>query len=141
MSLVKQISVFLQNRPGTLANLTKILLDKKINIRALTVADTSDYGIIRMIVDDPEKTLKVLKESEYLVSETEVVAVEAQDKPGGLYEIASTLGEKNVNIEYLYTTLKEGKAIMIIRVSDIEAAIEALKGGGFKLVSEKELYE
>ncbi|MEM3564612.1 MAG: ACT domain-containing protein [Candidatus Jordarchaeaceae archaeon] len=139
--MVKQISVFLQNRPGTLANLTKILLDKKINIRALTVADTSDYGIIRMIVDDPEKTLKVLKESEYLVSETEVVAVEAQDKPGGLYEIASTLGEKNVNIEYLYTTLKEGKAIMIIRVSDIEAAIEALKGGGFKLVNEKELYE
>ncbi len=139
--MVKQISVFLQNRPGTLANLTKILLDKKINIRALTVADTSDYGIIRMIVDDPEKTLKVLKDSEYLVSETEVVAVEAQDKPGGLYEIASTLGEKNVNIEYLYTTLKEGKAIMIIRVSDIEAAIEALKSGGFKLVSEKELYE
>ncbi|MEM2958851.1 MAG: ACT domain-containing protein [Candidatus Jordarchaeaceae archaeon] len=139
--MVKQISVFLQNRPGTLANLTKILLDKKINIRALTVADTSDYGIIRMIVDDPEKTLKVLKDSEYLVSETEVVAVEAQDKPGGLYEIASTLGEKKVNIEYLYTTLKKGKAIMIIRVSDIEAAIEALKGGGFKLVNEKELYE
>ncbi len=139
--MVKQISVFLQNRPGTLANLTKILLDKKINIRALTVADTSDYGIIRMIVDDPEKTLKVLKESEYLVSETEVVAVEAQDKPGGLYEIASTLGEKNVNIEYLYTTLKEGKAIMIIRVSDIEAATEALKGAGFKLVSEKDLYK
>jgi hypothetical protein len=139
--MVKQISVFLQNRPGTLANLTKILLDKKINIRALTVADTSDYGIIRMIVDNPEKTLKVLKDSEYLVSETEVVAVEAEDKPGGLYEIASTLGEKNVNIEYLYTTLKEGKAIMIIRVSDIEAAIEALKSGGFKLVSEKDLYE
>lgn len=139
--MVKQISVFLQNRPGTLSNLTKILLDKNINMRALTVADTADYGIIRMIVDDPEKTIKVLKDHEYLVSETDVVAVEAKDKPGGLYEIATAMGEKNVNIEYLYTTLKQGKAIMIIRVSDIEAATEALRNGGFKLVSEKELYE
>ncbi len=139
--MVKQISVFLQNRPGTLANLTKILLDKNINMRALTVADTADYGIIRMIVDDPEKTLKVLKDHEYLVSETDVIAVEAMDKPGGLYEIATVLGEKNVNIEYLYTTLKQGKAVMIIRVSDVEEATEALKNGGFKLVSEKELYE
>ncbi|MFB0562536.1 MAG: ACT domain-containing protein [Candidatus Lokiarchaeia archaeon] len=139
--MVKQISVFLQNRPGTLANLTKILLDKNINMRALTVADTADYGIIRMIVDDPEKTLKVLKDNEYLVSETDVIAVEAMDKPGGLCEIATVLGEKNVNIEYLYTTLKQGKAIMIIRVSDVEEATEALKNGGFKLVSEKELYE
>lgn len=139
--MVKQISVFLQNRPGTLSNLTKILLDKNINMRALTVADTADYGIIRMIVDDPEKTIKVLKDHEYLVSETDVVAVEAKDKPGGLYEIATVMGEKNVNIEYLYTTLKQGKAIMIIRVSDIEAATEALRNGGFKLVSEKELYE
>lgn len=139
--MVKQISVFLQNRPGTLANLTKILLDKNINMRALTVADTADYGIIRMIVDDPEKTLKVLKDHEYLVSETDVIAVEAMDKPGGLYEIATVLGERNVNIEYLYTTLKQGKAIMIIRVSDVEEATEALRNGGFKLVSEKELYE
>lgn len=139
--MVKQISVFLQNRPGTLANLTKILLDHKINMRALTVADTADYGIIRMIVDNPEKTIKVLKNQDYLVSEADVIAVEAIDKPGGLYQIATVLGEKNVNIEYLYTTLKQGKAIMIIRVSDIEAAMEALSNGGFKLVSEKELYE
>jgi hypothetical protein len=138
--MVKQISVFLQNRPGTLAELTKILLDNDINMRALTVADTADYGIIRIIVDDPNKTLKILKEQEYLVSETEVIAVEAADKPGGLYEIAATLGERNVNIDYLYTTLKQGKAIMIIRVSDIETALEALRNGGFRLVSE-ELYQ
>ncbi len=139
--MVKQISVFLQNRPGTLANLTKILLDNNINMRALTVADTADYGIIRMIVDNPEKTLKVLKSQEYLVSETDVIAVEAVDKPGSLYEIATVLGERNVNIDYLYTTLKQGKAIMIIRVSDIEAAMEALSNGGFKLISQKELCE
>ncbi|MHA1578352.1 MAG: ACT domain-containing protein [Candidatus Freyarchaeota archaeon] len=139
--MVKQISVFLQNRPGTLANLTKILLDHNINMRALTVADTADYGILRMIVDDPEKTIRVLKENDYLVSETDIIAVEAVDKPGGLYEIATALGEKNVNIEYLYTTLKQGKAIMIIRVSDNETAMEALKNGGFRLVSEEELYK
>nr|MDO8081025.1 ACT domain-containing protein [Candidatus Freyarchaeota archaeon] len=141
MKMVKQISVFLQNRPGTLAELTKILLDNDINMRALTVADTADYGIIRIIVDDPNKTLKILKSQDYLVSETDVIAVEAFDKPGGLYEIATTLGERNVNIEYLYTTLKQGKAIMIIRVSDIETALEALRNGGFRLVSEEELYE
>jgi hypothetical protein len=141
MEMVKQISVFLQNRPGTLAELTKILLDNEINMRALTVADTADYGIVRMIVDNPNKILKILKANEYLVSETDVIAVEAADKPGGLYEIATVLGEKYVNIEYLYTTLKQGKAIMILRVSDIETAVEALRDEGFRLVSEEELYE
>mgnify|MGYP005842179289 CR=1 FL=1 len=139
--MVKQISVFLQNRPGTLAELTKILLDNDINMRALTVADTADYGIIRIIVDDPNKTLKILKAHKYLVSETEVIAVETADKPGGLYDIAATLGERNVNIDYLYTTLKQGKAIMIIRVSDIETALDALRNGGFRLISEEELYQ
>lgn len=139
--MVKQISVFLQNRPGTLAELTKILLEKNINMRALTVADTADYGIIRIIVDQPDKALNILKSQKYLVSETEVVAVEVEDKPGSLYKIAATLGERNVNIDYLYTTLKQGKAIMIMRVSDIETALEALKSSGFKLVSEEELYQ
>jgi hypothetical protein len=141
MKMVKQISVFLQNRPGTLAELTKILLDNGINMRALTVADTADYGIVRMIVDNPSKILKILKTNEYLVSETDVIAVETADKPGGLYEIATVLGERCVNIEYLYTTLKKGKAIMILRVSDIEPALEALRNEGFRLVSEEELYE
>lgn len=139
--MVKQISVFLQNRPGTLAELTKILLDNNINMRALTVADTADYGIIRIIVDQPDKTLSILKSQEYLVSETEVIAVEVEDKPGSLYEIAAILGERNVNIDYLYTTLKQGKAIMIIRVSDIETALEALRSEGFRLISEEEIYQ
>ncbi|MEM3525958.1 MAG: hypothetical protein QXV37_00965 [Candidatus Jordarchaeaceae archaeon] len=139
--MVKQISVFLQNRPGTLAELTKILIDNNIYMRALTVADTADYGIIRLIVDDPDKALKILKSRDYLVSETDVIAVEVENKTEGIYEIASTLGEMKINIDYLYTTLKQGKTIIIIRVSDIETALEALRSGGFRLVSEEEIYQ
>ncbi|MHA1650052.1 MAG: ACT domain-containing protein, partial [Candidatus Helarchaeota archaeon] len=115
--MVRQLSVFLPNKPGILAIFTEILGKNSINIRALTVADTADYGILRIIVDDPTKCLNVLKEANYLVSETEVIAVEVEDKPGALHQIAKLMGDNGINIEYIYSTLKAGAAVILIRVN------------------------
>ncbi len=135
--MIKQISVFLTNQPGMLSKLTKTLMDKKINIRAMTVAETSDYGILRIIVDKFEDCVKVLKEDNYLISETDVLGVEIPDKPGALHEIAKNLGDNGVNIEYLYSTLVKTEALIILRVDNNEKATKILKTKGFKMVEKQ----
>ena len=110
--MLKQISVFLSNIPGLLAKFTKILLDNNINLRALSVSETADFGILRILVDKTDECVKVLKENNYLTTLMDVIAVEIPDKPGALHEVAKILGDNNVNIEYLYSTLikeKKGK--------------------------------
>ena len=99
---ITQISVFLDNRAGRLAEMTQILENNHINIRALYVADTTDYGILRMIVDDPEKTRQVLRENGFTAKATEVLEVRMEDVPGGLHEIVETISAKDIAIEYLY---------------------------------------
>jgi len=138
--MVRQLSVFLPNKPGILAIFTEILGKNSINIRALTVADTADYGILRIIVDDPTKCLNVLKEANYLVSETEVIAVEVEDKPGALHQIAKLMGDNGINIEYIYSTLKAGAAVILIRVNKPEKALELLKKESFKVLGD-EIYK
>ncbi len=138
--MVKQISIFLPNKPGMLAQFTELLELNSINIRALTVADTADYGILRIIVNNPEKCMNVLKNANYLVAETEVIAVEVEDKPGGLHKIAKLMGDNNVNIEYLYSTLKTGTAIILIRVNNLEKAVKILEKASIKLLQGEELY-
>ncbi len=135
--MIKQISVFLTNQPGMLSKLTKTLMDKNINIRAMTVAETSDYGILRIIVDKLEDCVKVLKEDNYLISETDVLAVEIPDKPGALHEIAKNLGDNGVNIEYLYSTLVKTEALIILRVDNNDRATKILKSKGFKMVEKQ----
>lgn len=136
--VVKQISVFLPNQPGVLSKFTKVLLDKDINMRAMTVAETADYGILRIVVDKTEEALKVLKEENYLVSVTEVVGVDIPDKPGALHEVATILGESNVNIEYIYSsTLMTDEAIIVLRVDDNNKAEQILKEKGITLVESK----
>ncbi|MHA1689359.1 MAG: ACT domain-containing protein [Promethearchaeota archaeon] len=136
--MLKQISVFLDNAPGELAKFTKILMKEKINLRAITVAETADFGILRILVDKVEECMKILKDANYLVSLTDVIAVEVPDKPGGLHEITKILGDNQVNIEYLYSTLIKEEALIILRVDDVKKAIRNLKNKGVKLVEKQE---
>ena len=103
--MAKQISIFLENKEGRLAHVTRILGEAGINIRALSIADTSDFGILRIIVNDPYKTFQVLHEAGFTVSETEVLAVQVPDTPGGLADVLEQLSQENLNIEYLYAVL------------------------------------
>jgi hypothetical protein len=125
--LIKQISVFLDNSPGELERLTKILMNNQINMRALTVAETADFGILRMIVDNVDKCINVLRDQEYLLSQTEVIAVSIPDKPGGLHSIVELLAKEDINIEYVYSALVREKAIIIFRIDDMESASKVLK--------------
>lgn len=138
---VKQISVFLENKPGRLAELTEILSENSIDMRALSLAEAADFGIVRLIVDDVYKASTVLKDADYIISITKVLAVEMADEPGALAEAIRTLGDNDINIEYMYafTTKKKGVAYMIFRVENNQKAIEVLKGKGIRPVCQDEL--
>jgi len=138
---IKQISLFVENKPGRMAKVSKTLSDAGVNIRALTVAEAGDFGVIRMVVDDPEKGYQVLHDNGFTVSETEVLAVEMKDIPGGLYEIVNTLGESDVNVDYAYAfvTTKAERAMLIIRVDNLEKARQVLTGAGIKLATKDEI--
>lgn len=139
---VEQISVFLENRPGTLAEVTRILGEAGINIRALSLADTRDFGILRLIVNDKEKTKDILSRRGFTVRKTEVVAVVVPDRPGGLAEILRGLAEANVNVEYLYAFVQHsGKdAIIIFRFDETDRAIQVLSEKKVKILRGEELY-
>lgn len=129
---VKQISAFVENKPGQLAKFTDVLTQHGIDMRALSLAETEDFGIVRVITDDSYKTACVLKEAGYIFSITPVIAVEIPDAPGGLNKVLHLLNDKGVNIEYTYafTARKQDTAYMIFRVTDNEAAAEILKDNG-----------
>lgn len=139
---VKQISVFLENKPGKLAAFTKLLSDNKIDIRALNIAEASDFGIIRMIVEDVYNATTLLKDANYICSVTDVIAVEVKDEAGALAAIIGVLGEQDVNVEYMYalTNRVKGLAYMIIRPNDQAKAITALDGSGMKIVTADQLF-
>ena len=131
-----QLSVYLEDRPGVLANFIKLLMDNTIFIRALTVAKTSEYGLILILVDNPEKCINILEEKDFLLSTTIVIAVRLNDYPNALYEIPKTLGDNNINIDYFYSTLVKDESMLILRVEDsiIEEAINILQKNGFTIV-------
>jgi hypothetical protein len=139
---VRQISVFLENKSGRLLDVTKCLGAAGVNIRALCVADTSEFGVVRLIVDDPVKAHDSLHEGGFTVKEAIVIAVEVDDRPGGLSEVLSPLVEQEMNIEYLYCFLEKvaDKAIVIIRVDEAEQASGALKAVGYRVIPPDELY-
>ena len=132
--LVKQISIFLENKEGRLAELTSILAEEGININALTIADTSDFGILRIIVDDVKKTEKLLKEYGFSVSVTDVVAIDIDNVPGGIARPLSMLHENGISVEYIYAFLekKDDTAHVIFKVNDVEAAVIMLIESGFR---------
>lgn len=140
---VKQISVFLENKPGRLAEFTDVLSENNINMRALSLAEASDFGIVRVIVDDVYNTSTVLKDHDYIFSITKVLAVEMPDEPGALSRVIRVLGDNEVNVEYMYafTSRKKDSAYMIIRVADNKKAIEVLQKNGIRPVCQDELME
>ena len=127
--LVNQIAVFLENRTGRLLSLSKALSDTGIDLVSLNIADTSDFGIVRMITSDNEKAAKALKEAGFVVKQTELVSIEVDDTPGGLTKVLEALGDSDVDIEYLYSYAKSNssKASILFKTSDIEKANKILK--------------
>jgi hypothetical protein len=128
METVTQLAVFLANKPGTLAAVCDALASEKINIFALTVSDTIDHAVVRMIVSDPKRALSIFEQHGTLVVENEVLLLEQDNKPGTLSEVAKKLAEKNVNIEYAYlaTAKSSRKGLLVLRPNNLEKAIEIL---------------
>lgn len=140
--MVKQVSVFLENKEGRLVRALKYLGENSINIRALSIAETADFGILRLIVDKPEKASSVLKNAGFRVIETDVLAVEVSDEPGGLAQILGYLAKEKINIEYMYAFLarKSDDAIVIFRVEDRKKATQVLEEAGAKVLRGETIY-
>ena len=138
---VNQISVFLENRSGQLAAITGILADNGIDLRAISIAETADYGVLRMIVDNAEKTTSILLSNGYVLSMTPVLVVAVPDQPGGLAPVLATLAEGDIDIEYMYSlfTQQVGKAYMVFRISDEEKFVALLQARGIATVTSREL--
>lgn len=128
--VIKQISVFSENRPGRLAAIAHALGEEKINILAFSIAEANGFGVVRALVDHPEKAHDKLQSLGFNVAYTEVIAVKMQDKPGGLYEVASILGDSGINIEYSYAYSGKDGAVLILRVDQVEDAIKKIKSSG-----------
>jgi len=139
---VKQISVFLENQAGRLAQVTRLLGDNNVNIRAMSIADTDDYGILRIIVSDPDAAIKVLKEAGFTGNATDVIAVEVKDQPGGLANVLEILQQANINIEYLYAFVQKASnaALVVFRVEQLDQAIEALQKNNINLLPDSQVY-
>jgi hypothetical protein len=138
---INQISVFLENKPGTLSGLTETLAENNINMRAMSLADTSDFGIARIIVDNADETAALLRKNEYVAKVTPVLALEIPDQAGSLNRILKLLGTKGCNVEYMYgfTGRKTNSAYMIMRATDVSEAEKLLEKSGIHLVGTLEL--
>jgi hypothetical protein len=139
---VEQISVFLENKAGRLAEVTSILAEAEVNIRALALADTSDFGVLRLIVDDNAKAETALKSQGFTVRKTDVAAVMVEDKPGGLHNLLEMLYRGGINVEYMYAFVQHSgdDAVMIFRFNQPEEAIELLQSNGVKVINGKDVY-
>lgn len=141
---VKQLSVFVENRPGRLCAVTETLAEAGINIRAVSIADTKDFGIMRIIVNDTDKAVAALKDKGFIASAANVLAVIADDKPGSMASIMKTLYNDNISVEYMYAAFinkEKDSACLILRVDNNEKAETALTEAGCNLLTESELSE
>lgn len=138
-----QISVFVENSPGKLADVFELLAGESIDLRAMSIADTSSFGILRLIVDKPVRAQKVLADAEYLVQMTKVIPVAVSDTPGGLAKAIRVLSDADISVEYTYAFVghKSGSAYVVFRVEDNEKAMEVLAQNGINVISAEELYE
>jgi hypothetical protein len=137
---LKQISVFLENKKGRLKKAINVLSQADINIRALSIADTAEFGILRLIVPQPEQAQKVLEENNFVVKVNEVIAVEIPDKPGGLDGILGVLTDSDTNVEYIYAFVEKNSdnAVVVIRTEDIDEGIRVLEAGNIHVLSSEE---
>lgn len=138
---IKQLSVFIENKSGRLANITTALGDAGVNIRALSLADTSDFGILRLIVSDFEKAQEILKERGFTLSVTEVVAVKISDTPGELGNLLTFIEKAELNIEYMYAFIQNSldHAVMIFRFNDLDKAIETITSKGITVLESEKI--
>ena len=137
-----QVSVFAENKPGKIERITDVLSKKDINIRAITISDSGDYGIIKLLLDRPEEGCEFLSEDGITATLKDIVAVRIKDRPGGLHEIAAILNEHNINVEdaYGFMVKSHEDAVFVFQVENIKKAEKLLKDEGFKILTSKELY-
>jgi len=140
--VIKQLSVFVENKLGRMAEITGIIGDANVDIRALSIADTSDFGILRLIVDKPEEALLVLKENGITVSLTDVIAVGIEDKPGSFAKVVKIMSDAGISIEYMYAFISrsDNQAFVIMRVEDPGKGIDALETHGIQLLCREDIY-
>lgn len=139
---VKQISIFVENKPGRLMSITKVLKEGNIDIKALSIADTKDFGILRIIVNDTQKALDILKKADCTVTTTDVIAAGVEDRPGGVADMMQALYENQISVEYMYAFAKkieEKKAFAILRLDNNEKALKVLADNGIKLLSAEDI--
>lgn len=138
---INQISVFIENKPGNLAKFTNFLAENEVDMRAFEIADSSDYGIIRIVVDKPLDTLTLLKDNDWICNLTQVIGAKIPDQPGAMAKALNILAESGISVEYVYTFLARGTddALMIFRVQDNDKVSAILKKNGIKLISQDDL--
>ncbi|MCI9576084.1 MAG: ACT domain-containing protein [Clostridiales bacterium] len=139
---IKQLSIFVENKAGRLAEITSAIAAAGVDIHALSIADTTNFGILRLIVNQPDKAEQALKAAGLTVSLTDVIAIEIEDKPGGFAKAARVMSDASLDIEYMYAFISQdsGRAWVILRVQDNEKALEALRTGGIEIISEDKIY-
>ncbi len=138
---IKQLSVFIENKKGRLAEITKVLGDNKIDIRAISVADTSDFGILRIIVDRPEEAMEALKTAGMTVSLSDIIVVAVSDSPGAFSQVVQILSDNDIGIEYVYAFMSrdKGKAFVIIRADNIKKAASVLSDNDIVIVTQEQI--
>ncbi len=138
----KQISVFIENRAGRLASIAQVLKEEGIDIRAISMADAPDFGIFRVVVEDPDRARAALKRAGFVTEVSDVIAVEVNDRPGGLAEVLALFAEHDLNVEYMYAFLTErsGKAIIFFRFEDTDRAVQALAAAGVPAIGGERLW-
>ena len=134
--IIKQISIFMENTTGRLADVTNLLAKACINLRAISIADTTDFGILRMVADKPDEAVQLLKNAGFTARETDVIGVEVPDHPGELARIMALFRDEGVSIEYLYASLehRKDKAVIVLKVDDIVAGLAMLEKHGFSTI-------
>jgi hypothetical protein len=139
---LQQLSIFLENKPGQLKMACELLAQSKINISTLSLADTKEFGILRLLIRDWEKAKSALEKGGYVVKQTEVLAVEVADRPGGLAELLNPIEAAKLNIEYMYafSAGRKGKAVMIFRFSDPDRALNVLQAAGVNVIASVDLF-
>ncbi len=138
---IRQLSIFIENKKGRLAKIAKIISSAGIDIRAISVADTSGFGILRIIVDDPDRAKNVLQKSNIIVSVTDVIAVEIKDKPGEFYRVMSILSDNDIGVEYMYAFIsrEKNKAFIILKIENEDKAVEVLKDNDVCLLNKNQI--
>lgn len=140
--LIKQLSIFIPNKKGSLSQLTDILIAHNIDIRAIAVFDTSEFGILRVVVDDPDRAVEILNKEGVVAKVSKVIAVEPEDEPGSLNQIFSILRDADINIEYIYSFIMRKKEMpyIVLKVDQQEKAVEELTANGINVINKEEIY-